>query len=1282
MRFLDFVKNKIAQLKQGVQRYPTPYSYITQKVVQPRVIQPVQKYFQPTQQVRARDIIRELPSAARRVTTAINVPQKVNRFVKQTAFEYPAKNAASLMMQTKPFRQDVLTPTTKVEKFVFGKEPITRAGESWGAQKTGIPAVGVGLTALGTVLDITGAGKGKNVLKGIAKSKNIGEISKLLKTTNIDEKVISKMAKKLVNVSDVNKVKSVIGETEKIFPKVIKPGEVGGVDLMKKVGNGVSDIGQFSKDEKIQLEKLVKEGKLQKYQGDWSTLRPKEFGTMGQAKTIYRPIEPSVSGVVKPKFYPAQEVSIPKGATEGKNLKTGKTFKLETPEAPKTPLKVTETPKQERGLITSAKESELVSPEAKVTLSGNYTPKQNEVLYNSAAKRIAKDEVAAHEFAINTNSDEGTATAIALAQKYRKELNFDKEAYILNEKARRLTEAGREVQAAALIDKLSPEGVVSSAAKLIQKYNETATKKLPEITGTITKEFSDRATQISKLAEGRDRQIAIYQLKRDLNNLIPSSFGDKAITVWKAGLLTSLRTTERNLIGNTLHGAAEVVKDIPSALADRVMALKTGQRTKTFTTQGILSGAKKGAKSAKDIMTLGFDPEASISKYDVKRVNWGQGRIGKALGKYTDFVFNSLGAQDKPFYHSAFARSLYDQAGAAAINASKAGDRAFIEKLVSSPTEDMLKTATQDASIATFKNKNALGKLATNAKRALGNYSAIGEIVAPFTGVPTSIAGQAIAYSPVGLLKGIYNAGKVITSKATAEGIPTLQRQASQEIGRGVIGTGLVGIGVYLANKGLIIGNPKNAQEYAQWQLEGKQPNSILIGGKWRSINSIGPELMVLLAGAQAQHDLKQKNGIGTLAGNIGKTLVSQSSLQGVQQNLNAITNPTQYGQQTIKSTVGSLVPNIISDVGKAFDKTQRETSGYVVEPLKARIPGFRNTLLPSRDVLGNTLPQAPTGVGAFVDLFNSKTPVNNPLVNELSRLNIAGNEATPSKLTANQTIYGQKVKLTPQELDQLESASGGQLQPLLNQIVQEPTYKSLPDEEKKKLIDNAVSDIRTQVKNSLATGEQTFTNSKIGSFNTGNLTDKYKTQMELDTFEKSNKNFQDNGDTVFRKDASGKGIVLSKDKYNSQLYSAQLTSYKKNENLKAWFETADKQLQALDNQLNDPNVDELDKISIQNDIDTLVSNYQKYAGYGGFTKPKKAKKPKKGKVLSVPSVKISALPSAPKVSLKVNKPTVSAKANARAPFRAVVRKPRIATKASFGGKVYKPKMTIRRLYG
>src|SRR5262249_9535202 len=158
------------------------------------------------------------------------------------------------------------------------------------------------------------------------------------------------------------------------------------------------------------------------------------------------------------------------------------------------------------------------------------------------------------------------------------------------------------------------------------------------------------------------------------------------------------------------------------------------------------------------------------------------------------------------------------------------------------------------------------------------------------------------------------------------------------------------------------------------------------------------PEALVWLAGAKANEEVsKGKNAqLGTYLGNIGQDFLAQTFLQGVQQPLAALTDPTRKGQTYVGGQLASVIPNIVKDTARAFDSYARENN-TIPDYLTNSLPFVRNQGIVKRDVLGNPIPQEPTGPGAFFDLFNSKTPISNPVVDELSRLNNSGNPATPS---------------------------------------------------------------------------------------------------------------------------------------------------------------------------------------------------------------------------------------------------------------------------------------------
>lgn len=118
------------------------------------------------------------------------------------------------------------------------------------------------------------------------------------------------------------------------------------------------------------------------------------------------------------------------------------------------------------------------------------------------------------------------------------------------------------------------------------------------------------------------------------------------------------------------------------------------------------------------------------------------------------------------------------------------------------------------------------------------------------------------------------------------------------------------------------------------------------------------------------------------------------------------------------------------------------------------------------------------------------------------------------------------------------------------------------------------------------------------------------QTAVDKENFKQSGENFQIIDGMVYRKNKNGDvQAPITEDSYNTQLNTAKLSSYKKNNNYQAWQDTAQKQLDLLTKQLDDQTLDELDKIDIQNKIDSLLTEAEKYAGYGGFKKATSNKK-------------------------------------------------------------------------
>ena len=707
---------------------------------------------------------------------------------------------------------------------------------------------------------------------------------------------------------------------------------------------------------------------------------------------------------------------------------------------------------RERGFITSVKEK---FPEVEKRVSGQYIPRSTDNLSIKASNLIKNDIDKAETIARMGTDDNSVATSSELIKHYvekgskpgaNKNLNFDKAADIAHITAQKLTESGRAVQAASILGRLTPEGQLRFAARTINRFNETAPvgKKIPNLTPKQTGDILTRSKKISAMPDGRDKAKEFFKLQESISKLVPTPMYKKIINIWKAGLLTGIKTSGLNTFSNLFHGISETAKDIPAAAVDSVVSLFTKKRTLEMTTKGTGRGTKEGFSKGWDYLKTGFDERNIRAKLDSKKVHFGEGKFAKAIQAYEETVFRIMGAEDQPFYYGAKARSLQSQAIAQAKNKGLKGNEAksFVDGLVQNPSDEMLRYAVNDAETSVFQNRTALGSVGKAIQDIPGGF---GEIIVPFSRTPSSVAMQLVNYSPVGVVNTIIRS----IGKGKFD-----QRLFSQGMGRAITGTGAMAIGMALYDKDLIeLGSPKTERESKLWELEGRKTNSIKVNGKWRSANVLGPLGYTLIVGGYFKRELN-KSGSPTKAINQaiiggGKSLTEQTFLKGTSAMIEALNDPERYGESLISGMAGSVVPTLVSDIARTNDATERriENAGQAV---KSRVPGLRNTLEPKINVFGQDLPRYGGNVlEVMIDPTRPSKIKNDVVVDELRRLDKKEFKVTPTLLGDRE---GYK-SLTPEQNTQLWKTAGRLTYNSIFNDISEKDYRNLGDEDKAKVI-------------------------------------------------------------------------------------------------------------------------------------------------------------------------------------------------------------------------------------
>jgi len=534
-----------------------------------------------------------------------------------------------------------------------------------------------------------------------------------------------------------------------------------------------------------------------------------------------------------------------------------------------------------------------------------------------------------------------------------------------------------------------------------------------------------------------------------------SGLYELAITLWKAGLLTGIKTSGLNILSTYTHSVTETAKDIPAAGVDSIASLFTGKRALAFTTRGVPSGVKEGAIRGWRYLRTGYDERNIGAKLDYKAVHFGNSKIAKGLQVYEETIFHLLGAEDQPFYYGAKARSLFSQAIAKAKNKKLKGKEkdVFVENLVKNPTDDMLIAATHDAEVAVFQNKTLFGDIAKAVQK-----SKVGEVIVPFGRTPSAVATQIINYSPVGIVKEV--AQQIHDGEFN-------QRKVSQAFGRTALGTGALFIGGVLLKAGLItLDRPKTERERKLWELEGRKANSVKIGGKWRSIQVLGPVGNVLIIGGHFQQEL-QKTGSPTKAivkafTGGGKSFSEQTFVRGMSSAIDALVSPETSFENWFSSMAGSAVPTIVADIARAFDEIERRTEGPA-QRVQIRVPGLREKLPPKIDVFGQDLPRYGGNVlETMIDPSRPSKIKQDVVVDELRRLFDKDIKVTP-------TLLGDKMGfdiLTTEENTQLWRRSGELTYKTLQAWIESDEYKKIDNDfAKGKTIEVIVSKTKAAAK-------------------------------------------------------------------------------------------------------------------------------------------------------------------------------------------------------------------------
>lgn len=526
---------------------------------------------------------------------------------------------------------------------------------------------------------------------------------------------------------------------------------------------------------------------------------------------------------------------------------------------------------------------------------------------------------------------------------------------------------------------------------------------------------------------------------------------DKYIEALKSGLVSGPISQIKNIMGNSTFLVARPLIDAAAVIGGKVNISEPALRV-IGNIQGLLEALEIGAGFARANWNVPMQAIRALDKGDTKSESY-KNAIGGDLGVIVRTPFTALRVADTTFRMMIERGEINTLAAREAAkeryNPLTAEFRQRMAELAQNPTEAMLKSAEQAGLRFTF---NAELGPAGRAFQRLLDEAPILKVFVPFVRTPGNVFKEMFRLTPfapfIDTWRADFNKGGADRHKAYAEV---------------VIGSLLAGTVMAMVNDkkdkwitGQLDADPakKNIQLAA-----GMQPYSVKIQGKWYDYSALQPLGTLLglavdiaqawdLIGTQEQDKIVRVLSIG-----FANSVTNQTFLQGAVSITHLLTEPDRYGPKIMQSLAAMHVPSILAQNAALMDPYVREING-VLDAVKNRIPGVRETLFAQRDPFGEQI-KNPERLGV-VSPIKTRTPETDPVYTEAARLGV-GVSRTPKNIELPTKIGDKKlgkVELTPEQRDIFGDKAGNFAYDILEPIVGTPAWNAAPDLQRKQTYD------------------------------------------------------------------------------------------------------------------------------------------------------------------------------------------------------------------------------------
>lgn len=711
----------------------------------------------------------------------------------------------------------------------------------------------------------------------------------------------------------------------------------------------------------------------------------------------------------------------------------------------------------------------------------SYTPQTNKLTLEQADRNI---ELNGTEGSLTTltnkinNNDRITATDIAIGQRlmqyYSKIGDKARLQEAIQDTAMAGTEAGRSVQAFAMLNHQTPEGQVTWIQRSIDKIN----KRLQKEGRKEQFEFTPEMQQEILNSTNENRQQVLDKVYKELGEQVPKSHMEQ-FNEWRYfSMLFNPQTHIRNITGNVVMKQVQNIKNKVAGTIEDIVIGDNKERWNSLkrASKGTYEFAKNDLKNADVQSELGlnenkYNPQNRLQQ---NQRTFKSNALENTLGRLFNANSKALEVEDGWGLKSAYAKAMANY-----LTANKLD----YNNLTDTQLQKARNYAVQQAKEATFHQENLIANyLQTIENKNLVTKIAVGGIL-PFKKTPMNVALTGFEYSPAGFIK-TFTSDIVNLRKGKIS-----PNQFIDNISKNLTGTGIAVLGYALTQSGILKASGGDDDKEKYEEAQGKQNYSIQIGDNTYSLDWLTPAGIPLFIGSEL-YQISHKDEKETAKGenqalkSISSILDATSTAMNPMSEMSMISGLTSalksysqgssqtlanIGTNTLKSYVTQAVPTALGQIARTLDDKERSTTTTETNPftkaldstknqIMNKIPGLRQLLPVSTDVWGNERKTTNYAENAIFP-WKRKEIKEEPLDKELTRLYDATGESSvipDTYIDKTLTIAKEKYRLSNEEYADLKKQYGQTSYKILSNLTSSSDYKNMTDEQKVKAVTEA----------------------------------------------------------------------------------------------------------------------------------------------------------------------------------------------------------------------------------